>query len=158
MADETEWWPAERLPVRDTRVIPAIDGARNAVSRRLGMETRLHGLDPAEALVLVTIQRGEGCAPWQIRSRLGLHRSTLGSILDRLERDERLTRGDSPDGRRFDLRLTRAGHTAADLAHYAIESVEDEIAGYTSKAERRGAVAVFEACMAIEHRERGARD
>jgi hypothetical protein len=34
--------------------------------------------------------------------------------------------------------------------------VEGEIGGYTSRAERQGAVAVYEACVAVGRRERGA--
>jgi hypothetical protein len=37
-----------------------------------------------------------------------------------------------------------------------IAEVEAEIAGYTSRVERRGAVAVYEACVAVGQRQRGA--
>lgn len=156
--DVDDGWPPSRTPDRDTRVIGAIHGARHAVTRRLGAETRIHGLDVSEALVLVTIQTSPGCAPWEIRQRIGLHRSTLSSILDRLEQGGRIERRSTVAGRRFDIRLTNAGRLDSDLADYAIAETEAEIAGYTSRAERHAAQAVYEACLAIGHRERGVSD
>jgi DNA-binding MarR family transcriptional regulator len=149
-------WPQDRPSTHDTRVIAAVHGAHHAVTRRLEMSTRDHGLDAVEALVLDAILRNHGCASWEIRRELGLHRSTLSSILDRLERDNRIERRQSAyDGRRFEVRLTPAGTISAELAEFVIAGVEAEIAGYTSQAERHGAVAVFEACIAIDRRERG---
>lgn len=156
--DDDDGWPRPRIPANDTRVIAAIHGAQHAVSRRLGMATREHGLDVSEALVLAAIARDPGCAPWQIRQRIGLHRSTLSSILDRLEGESRIVRRTAGGGRRFDIRLTAAGGISADLAEYAIVAVEAEIAGYTSRADRHGAVAVYEACLAVGRRERGVTD
>jgi DNA-binding MarR family transcriptional regulator len=149
-------WPPERTPAVDTRVIAAVHGAHHAVTRRLELSTREHGLDAAEALVLDAVLRDVGCAPWEIRSRVGLHRSTMSSILDRLERDSRIERRRSSfDGRRFEVRLTQAGVIAAGLAEFVIAEVEAEIAGYTSRAERHGAKAVYEACVAIGRPDRG---
>ena len=157
--DEIEvWWPPRPMSTTDTRVIAAVHGAKHAVSMRLGMASRVHGLDVSEALVLATIQQSPGCAPWELRYRLGLHRSTLSSILDRLERANRIQRRAMVGGRRFDIDLTRAGRLDADLAQYVIAETEAEIAGYTSKADRRGALAVYEACVAIGRRERGVSD
>jgi DNA-binding MarR family transcriptional regulator len=156
--DFDDGWPPSRTPAMDTRVIQAIHGAEHAVSHRLGLSTREHGLDPSEALVLTAIQQDPGCAPWEIRRRIGLHRSTLSSILDRLELESQIERRAGVAGRRFDLRLTPAGRIAADLAEDVVASVEAEIAGYTSRAERHGAVAVYEACRAIGRRERGMSD
>jgi DNA-binding MarR family transcriptional regulator len=156
--DDDDGWPPDRVPPGDTRVISAIHGAQHAVSRRLGVSMREHGLGVSEGLVLTTVRRDEGCAPWAIRHRIGLHRSTLASILDRLEDESRIESRTTSGGRRYDIRLTAAGAIAADLADYVIESVEEEIAGYTSRSERHAAVAVFEACMAIGRRERGVSD
>ncbi|HUQ77985.1 MAG TPA: MarR family transcriptional regulator [Patescibacteria group bacterium] len=156
---DVEIWPREREPSRDARVIVAIHGARDAVSRRLAISSREHGLDPIESLVLGALLRETACPPWLLRQRLGLHRSTLSSILDRLERDGRVQRRkNSFDGRRFEILLTRAGAISADIAELIIRDVEAEIAGYTSPAQRHGAVAVFEACVAIGQRDRGSFD
>jgi DNA-binding MarR family transcriptional regulator len=155
--DFDDGWPRERTPKQDTRVIAAIHGAHHAVTRRLEISTREHGLDAVEALVLDTILRDPGCAPWEIRSQIGLHRSTMSSVLDRLERESCIDRRQSAfDRRRFEIWLTPAGTIAAQLAEFVIADVELEISGYTSRAERHGAVAVYEACVAVGRRERGA--
>jgi len=148
-------WPAEPTSRRDTRAVAAVNGAYHAVTRRLELSTRDHGLDASEALVLNALSREPACPPWLVRRRTGLHRSTLASILDRLECDDRIERGrSSVDGRRFEIRLTTLGRISADIAELIVLEVEAEIAGYTSPAERRGAVAVFEACLAINRRDR----
>jgi DNA-binding MarR family transcriptional regulator len=153
---DNDGWPREREPRSDTRVIAAIHGAEHAIARRLALSTREHGLDAAEALVLDMVRASDGCAPWEIRTRIGLHPSTLSSVLNRLEQDGRIERRQSPfDGRRFEIRLTPAGKLAADLAEFVIAGVEAEIAGYTSPTERHAAVALYEACVAIGRRDRG---
>jgi DNA-binding MarR family transcriptional regulator len=152
-------WPPEREHRFDTRVVASVHGACHAITRRLDLSTRQHGIDSTEALVLATVMRNPGCAPFEVRAAIGLHRSTLSSVLDRLERDGRISRRASDfDGRRFEIRLTRAGDIAADLAMYEIDEVEAEIAGYTSRSQRHGSVAVYHACLAIGRRERGISD
>jgi DNA-binding MarR family transcriptional regulator len=155
--DETDdGWPAAREPTSDTRVIAAVHAAHHSLTRRLEVSTREHGLDAAEALVLNVVLREPGCAPWQIRTQIGLHASTLSSILGRLERDGKIERRPSAfDGRRFEVRLTPAGTITAELGEFVIAEVEEEIAGYTSRAERHGAVAVYHASIAIGRRDRG---
>jgi DNA-binding MarR family transcriptional regulator len=151
-----EIWPPERPPRRDTRVTAPLHGAYHAMMQRLEMATREHGLPAGEALVLVTVLREPRCPPWQIRYTLGLRRSTLSSMLARLEGDGFVRRDRSEfDGRRFEVELTPRGRIAADIADFVIREVEEEIAGYTSLAERQGARAVYEACIAIGRRTRG---
>ena len=140
-------------------MVTAIHGAYHASTRRLELTSRDHGLDAAETLLLATLLREPGCASWLLRRLTGLHRSTLSSILDRLEADGRIARKrSSVDGRRFQINLTTAGRISAEIAEFIVSDVEAEIAGYTSPTERHGAVAVFEACIAIGQRERGAGD
>jgi DNA-binding MarR family transcriptional regulator len=143
-------WPPQRVGLTDQRVIKAVYGAYHAVTRRLDVATRQHGLEAPEALVLAVVLREPGCSPGQIRYQLGLHRSTLSSILDRIERDGLIHRAPSAfDGRRFEIKLTAAGTIAAEIAEFVIEDIEAEIATYSSRAERAGARAIFEACVAI---------
>ena len=145
-----DWWPPQRLGESDPRVINGLQAAYHSVIRRLDLATRQHGLDGVEALVLAVVLRDPGCSPGRVRFRLGYHRSTLSSNLDRLERDGLMQRERSTfDGRRFELKLTRAGVTAAELAEFEIAEIEADIAGYSSRAHRAGAQAVFEACVAI---------
>ena len=49
----------------------------------------------------------------------------------------------------FEIRLTRAGMIVAETVEFEIGEVEAEIAAYSSRTERAGTVAVFEACVAI---------
>jgi len=143
-------WPPQRVGSTNPRVINAVYGAYHAVTRRLDVATRQHGLEAGEALVLAVVLREPGCSPGQIRFELGLHRSTLSSILDRLEEDGLIHRASSSfDGRRFEISLTSAGRIAAEIAEFVIHDIEAEIATYSSRAERAGARAVFEACVAI---------
>ncbi|HUQ77817.1 MAG TPA: MarR family winged helix-turn-helix transcriptional regulator [Patescibacteria group bacterium] len=157
--DVYEIWPADPIPTRDARVVGAVYGAARALTRRLELSTREHGLDAAEALVLDSLLHEPGCPSWLVRRRTGLHRSTLSSILDRLEADGRVRRQrGSVDGRRFEIDLTRTGRLSAEIANFIVRDIEAEIAGYTSPTQRHAAVAVFEACVAIGQRDRGVKD
>jgi DNA-binding MarR family transcriptional regulator len=144
-------WPRTRPTRTSPKVLVPVFGAYNAARHRLESASREHGLDATEALVLAAIRLEPRCPPWAIRRRLAFPPSTLSSILDRLERNGLLTRRRSGlANQRFELELTGAGTIAADIAVYAIAGLEAEIAGYTSPDDRRGAVAVFEACRAID--------
>jgi len=105
--------------------------------------------------VLSAILRDPMCAPLSVRQRLGIHRSTLTSVLDRLERDGRILRPASDfNGQRFELILTPSGRIAAHLAEYSVRAVDEEIATYTSRRERKSALAVFQACAAVDRPDR----
>lgn len=150
--DFEEGWP----PDHDDRgrfdppICRSVHGAYHALMRRLSASTREHGLDASEALVLAWLLRSPGCAPSVVRHALGFHRSTLSSVLNRLERDGLISRGARSYGvRRLELNLTDAGTNTADLADGVIRDVEADLAQYTSRSQRRGAEAVFAACAAI---------
>ena len=150
-------WPNSRATGSDPPVISSVHGAYHAVIRRLDAATRPHGLEGSEALVLAFLLRDPGCSPSEVRHRLGFHRSTLSSLLDRLERDGLIHRASNAyDRRRLEIRLTAAGRIGADTAELVIAHVEAELATYMSPVERRGARAVFEACVAIGRPNRGA--
>jgi DNA-binding MarR family transcriptional regulator len=145
-----DWWPPQRVGVSDPHVVFGLQAAYHAIHRRLDIATRQHGLQSPEALVLAVLLRDPGCSPGEVRGRLGQHRSTLSSVLDRLDRDGMIRRAPSAfDGRRFELNVTRAGTIAAELAEFEIAEIEADIAGYSSRAHRAGAQAVFEACVAV---------
>ena len=150
--DETsdDWWPPQRVGVSDPHLVFALHAAYHSINRRLEVATRQHGLASPEALVLAVLLRDPGCSPGEVRGRLGQHRSTLSSVLDRLERDGMIQRTPSAfDGRRFELNVTKAGVIAGEIAEFEIAEIEADIAGYSSRAHRAGAQAVFEACVAI---------
>jgi DNA-binding MarR family transcriptional regulator len=133
----------------DPPISRSVHGAYHAFTRSLSQAARELGVGASEALVLVCLLESPGCAPAVVRHARGFHRSTLSSILKRLEQDGYLSRGASYDGRRFILNLTAQGDQAARLAQAAIEDVEAQVAAYTSRTDRRGADAVFAACVAI---------
>lgn len=148
----TDIWPAERRrnPKVDPPICPAVHGAYHAMTRRINAIARDHGLDASEALVLAQIGRSPGSAPSVIRHALGFHRSTISSILDRLEKQGWIRRPrTSWDGRRVEVLLTPAGENAAFIADGLIEDVEQELRIFTSHADRRGAASVYAAFAAI---------
>jgi DNA-binding MarR family transcriptional regulator len=149
--DDLDLWPPERPGRRsDPSICRSVHGAYHALSRRLQVATRQHGLGASEALVLAYLLRQPGCAPVVARHALGLHRSTLSSLLDRLEGKGLIRRAPSSyDGRRLEVDLTSLGIIAAGIAEGVIRDVEAELAGFTSPTERRGAEAVFAACIAM---------
>jgi DNA-binding MarR family transcriptional regulator len=149
--DDLDLWPPERPGRRsDPSISRSVLGAYHALSRRLRISTREHGLGASEAMVLAYLLRQPGCAPVVARHALGLHRSTLSSLLDRLERKGLIRRAPSTyDGRRLEIDLTAAGTIAAGIAESVIRDVEAELGEYTSPTERRGAEAVFAACIAM---------
>jgi DNA-binding MarR family transcriptional regulator len=150
--DVADPWPTrhEQYARVDPQICRSVHGAYHALMRRLATSSREHGLDASEALVLAWLRRSPGCAPTVLRHAFGFHRSTLSSILNRLERDGLLNRGTRSFGvRRLELNLTEAGLLAASIADAVIRDVEAHLAEYTSKAERRGAEAVYAACEAI---------
>ena len=149
--DDYDLWPPER-PGRwtDPSVCRSVHGAYHALGGRLQLATREHGLGASEAMILAYLLRQPGCAAAVVRHALGLHRSTLSSLLDRLEAKGLIRRPRSSyDGRRLEIDLTPAGNLAAGIAEDVIRSVEAELAEFTTAAERRGAEAVFAACAAI---------
>jgi DNA-binding MarR family transcriptional regulator len=144
-------WPPVRQTRTVRRVLVPVFGAYHSARHRLESAAREHGLDATEALVLTMIRSEPRCPPWAIRRRVGFPPSTLSGILERLERAGYLLRSPSElNGQRFELELTTMGAIAADVADYAVAGLEAEIRGYTSPDERRGAIAVFEACRAID--------
>ena len=149
--DEFDPWPPERPGRRsDPPISRSVHGAYHALARRLRIATREHGLGASEALVIAYLFRQPGCAPAAVRHALGLHRSTLSSLLDRLQAKGLIRRSRTPfDGRRLEIELTAAGSLAAAIAEDVIREVEAELAEFTSPTERRGAEAVFAACIAI---------
>ena len=149
--DDHDLWPREHPGRRtDPSVCRSVHEAYHVLARRLQIATRDHGLGASEAMVLAYLLRQPGCAAAVVRHAIGLHRSTLSSLLDRLEARGLVHRAPSAyDGRRLQIDLTPSGRLAAGIAEAVIRDVENEIAEYTSPTERRGAEAVFEACIAI---------
>jgi DNA-binding MarR family transcriptional regulator len=149
--DDFDLWPPER-PGRsdDPSICRSVHGAYHALGRRLQIATREHGLGVSESMVLAYLLRQPGCAAAVVLHALGLRRSTLSTMLDRLDRKGLIHRPRSAyDGRRLEIDLTPAGRIAAGIVDEVIREVEEELAEFTSPTQRRGAEAVFAACVAM---------
>lgn len=113
-------------------------------------------LEASEAVVLAYVWSSPGCSPAEIRHAIGIHRSTLSSLLGRLESDGLIRRGiPGFETRRLMVDLTAKGRAVAVTARSVLADVEEELSGWTSPADRRGASAAFAACMAIVRPEEG---
>jgi DNA-binding MarR family transcriptional regulator len=151
LADANDGWPPLLDSDVDAPVIRSVHAGYHALSRVLARATREHGLESSEAVVLAYLRSNPGCSAIEVRRRFGFHRSTLSSLLNRLEADGLIVRlRNSYDGRRYEVKLTPAGRVRAGILDVVLNDVELEIAGFTSRVQRRGALAVFEACIAIE--------
>jgi DNA-binding MarR family transcriptional regulator len=149
-AEDNGDWPPARPSDRRPPVWQSVHGAYHAMRFRLRHALADQGLEPSEASVLVHLLTSPGASPGEIRRTLGLHRSTLSSMLDRLERRGYIQRG-APhfDGRRLIIDLTPAGTVAASRTRHVLLDVEEELDGWVAPHERRGAAAVFAACQAL---------
>jgi DNA-binding MarR family transcriptional regulator len=148
--DDDALWPRPLASRLDAPLIQVIHGAYHALHQRLAAETRVHGTQASEALVLVDLHRNFDSTSIEIAFRLGFHRSTLSSVLARLEGDGLVVRERSPyDGRRYGARLTRAGIARARILAAVLAEIEEELDDFVSTGQHRAAVAAFEACRAL---------
>ena len=109
------------------RIIPAIHRATHAVALLLAQAPEL-GVTQAEAHVLSHLADGGEATIAEIHEAFGHKRSTLTSVLDRLEARELVTREVNPEDRRsFVVRLTRQGRSLAAKVSAHLEQVEGEI-------------------------------
>jgi DNA-binding MarR family transcriptional regulator len=102
-------------------------------------------LTPGEFGLLVLVERNAGLSQMSLARALGIDRSTLVPILNRLQARGLLVRNASPtDGRTHALALTSAGEKA--LARYAkvVRSHEKRIASGLSAAETRTLIDLLE--------------
>ena len=102
-------------------------------------------LTPAEFGLLVLVDRNEGLSQMALARALGIDRSTLVPILDRLQGRDLLVRRPSPtDGRTHALALTASGENA--LARFArlVRVHEKRIASGLSTAETQTLIDLLE--------------
>mgnify|MGYP003345785943 FL=1 len=102
-------------------------------------------LTPGEFGLLVLVERNAGMSQMALARALGIDRSTLVPILNRLQARGFLLRNASPtDGRTHALALTPAGEKA--LARFArlVRAHEKRIAGRLSAAETRALIELLD--------------
>ena len=123
---------AQRAGVRIHRVcwgvirLQFIFGIHRA-THRIGIFIQKHapGLTQAEAHILCHLHEAGDCSIAELHRAFAHKRSTLTSVLDRLDARGFVKRDLSPEDRRsFVVRLTRAGKKEAAGVHRLLESVE----------------------------------
>lgn len=102
-------------------------------------------LTPGEFGLLVLVERNAGLSQMALARALGIDRSTLVPILDRLQGRGLLVRRRSPtDGRTHALGLTPAGIKALTRFVQLVRRHEKRIAGNLSTAETRALIDLLE--------------
>jgi DNA-binding MarR family transcriptional regulator len=118
------------------RLIPAIHRATHAIALYLE-QSREHSVSQAEAHILAHLAADGAATVAEIHRTFGHKRSTLTSILDRLDARGLVTREVSPDDRRsFVVKLTRPGKTLAAKVYSHLEELELQVLGQFRKTER----------------------
>ena len=117
------------------RLIPALHRATHAVAMLLDHSPEL-GVTQAEAHVLAHLAEGGKATVAEIHHAFGHKRSTLTSILDRLEARELITREVSANDRRsFVVALTRQGRSLAAKVAAHLEALEADVRRHVGKVD-----------------------
>jgi MarR family transcriptional regulator, organic hydroperoxide resistance regulator len=125
-------------------VIPNVQHATHRIGRHLETALAAIGVDQAEAHVLSALAAGPMTVAALVET-VGVKRSTLTNILDRLERRGLVTREINPHDRRsFVVRPTRGGERAAKKVATTFAAVDARLARATTANEREA----FEAVLA----------
>jgi DNA-binding MarR family transcriptional regulator len=94
-------------------------------------------LTPVQYAALVAIAAHDGTDATRLSNMIAFDRSTIGSVLDRLEKRGLIQRAPSPDDRRQKLIfLTESGRKLISDCETAVERVQNRIVGVLSREER----------------------
>ena len=105
-------------------LIPKLHRATHAIALALASDPAL-GVTQAEAHILAHLHETGETRISDLHERFGHRRSTLTSVLDRLEARAQITRRSDPDDRRsFLVALTKQGRTVAAKVHRALLGLE----------------------------------
>ena len=100
-------------------------------------ETQAHGITPVQYAALNAVQRQPGLDQRTLASTIGFDTSTIGGVIDRLERRGLVERQASPTDRRVRLlRLTEAGEALARDVVPAMLKAQQRILAPLPAAER----------------------
>lgn len=117
-------------------LIPHIHRATHAIALALAADPALE-VTQAEAHVLAHLHETGEARISELHARFGHRRSTLTSVLDRLEQRKLVERRSDPDDRRsFIIAPTRTGRAAAAAVHRALAAIEHEAFADLSAAQR----------------------
>lgn len=132
---------------RSLRLVPDLERANHAVSLYLQANTQL-GCTQAEANVLAFLYDRGGSSLADVHASFGHRRSTLTSVIDRLEdRKLVLRERDEKDRRAFTLSLTRAGSRIARAAAEHLGRLEAQTAARVSARDLQAFVRVADALV-----------
>ena len=131
------------------RLIAPLHKATHQVGLYIHRELREIGISQAEAHVLSFLSARGPCSIADLHRSFGHRRSTLTSILNRLEDRGLIAREIHPDDRRsYLLRLTRQGRPPASKARRTLERLEAGALSCVNEQQVAGFVAVIEAIQA----------
>jgi DNA-binding MarR family transcriptional regulator len=124
-------------------IIPHVQHATHRIGRHLETVLAAVGVDQAEAHVLSALAAGPMTIAALVET-VGVKRSTLTNILDRLERRGLVSREINPNDRRsFIVRPSRGGQRAAKKVAAAFAAVDARLAQATTASEREAFHAVL---------------
>ena len=138
-------------------LIPNIHRATHAIALALASDPKLD-VTQAEAHVLAHLHETGEARISELHARFGHRRSTLTSVLDRLEQRGLVQRRNDPDDRRsFIVAPTRAGRTTAAAVHRTLSAIEEEALGALSAAQRERVAGALDAVAESAEKRRGSR-
>ena len=131
------------------RLIPHLHKATHQVGLYIHRELREIAVSQAEAHVLSHLSGRGPCSIADVHHSFGHRRSTLTSILNRLEDRGLIAREIHPEDRRsYLLRLTREGKPIASKARRALERLEATALSRVGEQQVNAFVAAIEAIQA----------
>jgi len=131
------------------RLIAHLHKTTHQVGLYIHSELSEIAISQAEAHVLSHLSARGPCSIADVHHSFGHRRSTLTSILNRLEDRELIAREIHPDDRRsYLLRLTREGRGLATRARRTLERLEAGALSCVNEQQVAGFVAVIEAIQA----------
>ena len=113
-------------------IVPALERASHMVALWIERSFRDLRLTQAEAHVLAYLAHHAPCSINDLHRSFGHKRSTLTSLLDRLEGREWIRRGSHPTSRRLVMvQLTEVGRQVASQVSAALRALEDRVRART---------------------------
>jgi DNA-binding MarR family transcriptional regulator len=138
------------------RLIAHLHKATHQVGLYIHRELSEIAISQAEAHVLSHLSARGPCSIADVHHSFGHRRSTLTSILNRLEERGLIVREIHPEDRRSVLlRLTRAGKPVASKARRTLERLEAAALSGVSEQQEAAFVAVIEAIQTAAQEEQG---
>ncbi|MBV8369651.1 MAG: MarR family transcriptional regulator [Candidatus Eremiobacteraeota bacterium] len=146
----------EANDVQHLTFIPQLHRATHAVALALAADPQLD-VSQAEAHVLAHLHESGPARISELHERFGHRRSTLTSVLDRLEQRALIARKNDPaDRRSFIVSLTPRGRSLAAAVHRALLEIERAALAGLSKGKRAQVRAALDAFTASAEGRRGA--